>query len=300
VVDCIAQEINISDNHVVWEWDSLSHVPITRSYLPYSGGPYDYFHMNSIQELSNGHVIISGRHTWAVYSVFKKTGKIDWTLGGKKSTFFRDSGSKFYWQHDAEMHSNGKLSVFDNGTDGGTPNEKQSRAVQIHLNFGNNHATMIRADLHSPSVLSGSMGENQLLGNKNVFVGWGASPTFSEYDSSGHQLYKAWFKSPVDSYRGYRFNNWVGKPLGQPAIAVRNSSKSGQVDVYESYNGSTQVAKWRLLAGSSSKSLHQVATKPWNSFENHFKVAKANYFEVQALGSGGKVLAHGTSKVVKG
>jgi hypothetical protein len=198
------------------------------------------------------------------------------------------------------MHSNGKLSVFDNGSDGAENNEQHSRAIQIHLNFGTDHATLIRADLHSPQVLAPSMGENQLLGNKNVFVGWGASPTFSEFDSSGNQLNKAWFKSPVDSYRGYRFNNFVGKPLGHPAIAVQNSSKSGQVNVYESYNGSTQVATWRLLAGSSSGSLHQVAEKPWKSFESHFQVAKANYFEVQALNSHGKVLPHGTSSVVKG
>ena len=300
VVDCIAQQIRISDNHVLWEWDSLSHVPITRSYLPYRGGPYDYFHMNSIQELSNGHVIISGRHTWAVYSVNKKTGKIDWTMGGKHSTFWRDNGSHFYWQHDAEMHNNGKLSVFDNGSDGGQNNEPHSRAIQIHLNFANDHATMVRADLHSPPVLAPSMGENQLLNNKNVFVGWGAAPTFSEFNSSGKQLWKAWFKSPVDSYRGYRFAKFVGKPLGRPAIAVRNSSKSGKVNVYESYNGSTQIATWRLLAGSSSGSLHQVAKKSWKSFESHFQVAKANYFEIQALGSNGKVLAHGTSPVVKG
>ncbi len=299
VFDCIAQQINIADNHVVWEWDALKHVPVNASYLHYNGGGYDYFHMNSIQELTNGHIIISARHTWTIYSINKKTGNIDWKLGGRHSTFFRDRGSHVYWQHDAEMHNNGLMTVFDNGWNGGFRNESHSRAVQIHLNFGSKHATLVRADVHSPPVLSASMGENQLLFNKNVFVGWGAAPTFSEFSPGGSQLYKGLFHSHVDSYRAYRFADFTGKPNGTPKIAVRNA-KSGRVNVYASWNGSTQVVRWRLLAGSSSGSLHQVATKSWNAFETTIGAARANYFQVQALGSNGKVLLHGKSPVVHG
>jgi hypothetical protein len=300
VYDCIAQQINIATNRVVWEWDAMRHVPLNASYLRYRGGAYDFFHMNSIQELGNGHVLLSARHTWAVYSINKKTGKIDWVLGGRHSTFFRDAGSHVFWQHDAEMHNNGLLTVFDNGSNGGSPNENQSRAVAIHLNFATKHATLVHAYLHSPSVLAASMGENQLLFNKNVFVGWGAAPTFSEYSPSGAQLYKAWFRSPVDSYRGYRFASFVGQPTGPPAIAVRNSSHSGSVNVYASWNGSTLIRRWRLLAGSTSGSLHQVATKSWNAFETTIQAAKANFFEVQALDAHGNVLPHGTSAAVHG
>ena len=300
VYDCIAQEINIATNRVVWEWDALRHVPVNASFLRYRGGGYDYFHMNSIQELSNGHVVISGRHTWAVYSINKKTGNIDWVLGGRHSTFFRDRGSHLYWQHDAEMHRNGLLSVFDNGWNGGFRNENQSRAVKIHLNFANRHATLVHAYLHRPPVLAGSMGETQLMFNKNVFVGWGAAPTFSEFSPGGTQLYSGSFRHPVDSYRGFRFANFVGKPLGAPAIAVRNSSKAGRVNVYVSWNGSTQVASWRLLAGSSTGSMHPVATKSWRAFETTIQVARANYFKVQALDSHGRALAHGSSRTVRG
>jgi hypothetical protein len=300
VFDCIAQQINIADNHVVWEWDALKHVPVNASYLHYNGGGYDFFHMNSIQELTNGHVIISGRHTWAIYSINKKTGKIDWTLGGRHSTFFRDRGSHVYWQHDAEMHNNGLMTIFDNGWNGGFRNESQSRAVALHLNFATKHATLVHAYTHSPPVLAASMGETQLLFNHNVFVGWGAAPNFSEYSPGGSQLYSASFRSHVDSYRGFRFANFVGQPLGAPSIAVRNASKAGRVNVYASWNGSTQVVRWRLLAGSSSGSLHQVASKSWNAFETTIQVAKANFFKVEALDSHGHVLPHGTSPVVHG
>jgi hypothetical protein len=300
VYDSIAQQINIATNRVVWEWDPLKHVPVNASYLHYNGGAYDYFHMNSIQELGNGHILISARHTWAVYSINKQTGNIDWALGGRHSTFFRDRGSHVYWQHDAEMHNNGLLTVFDNGTNGGFHNESQSRAVAIHLNFATKHATLVHAYLHSPPVLAASMGETQLLFNNNVFVGWGASPTFSEYTQAGTQLYKAWFHSPVDSYRGFRFNNFVGQPTGPPAIAVRKSSTAGKDKVFASWNGSTQVARWRVLAGSSAGSLHQVATKAWKAFETTIQVAKAKFFEVEALDAHGNVLPHGTSSVVHG
>ncbi len=300
VLDAIAQEIDIATNRVVWEWDALKHVPLNASYLKYVPGyAYDFFHMNSIQGLGDGHVLISGRDTWTVYSVNEKTGKIDWELGGRHPTFFMGSGSHFYWQHDAEEHANGLISVFDNGSNGATNNESQSRAIQIHIAFGSKHATLARADLHSPPVLATSMGENQLLFNKNVFVGWGKAPTFSEFSPGGTQLYKAWFKSPVASYRGYRFADFAGQPLGQPAVAVRNSS-GGKVKVYVSWNGSTLVRQWRLMAGSSSKSLHQVATKSWTSFETTIVASKANYFQVQALSGKGHVLAHGTSAVIHG
>jgi hypothetical protein len=55
-----------------------------------------------------------------------------------------------------------------------------------------------------------------------------------------------------------------------------------------------------LLAGSTPGSLHQVATKSWNAFETTIQVAKANFFEVQALGAHGNVLPHGTSAAVHG
>ncbi len=130
VIDSIAQEINIATNRVVWEWNALAHVPVSASYAPYIPGlPYDYFHMNSIQELPDGRLLISARNTSAVYSIDMKTGKIAWELSGRHPSFRMGRGTRFFWQHDAQLNGGGLLTVFDDGAgDGRTRREADTRA----------------------------------------------------------------------------------------------------------------------------------------------------------------------------
>src|SRR5690349_6139533 len=132
VFDWIIQEIDVATGKVIWEWHALKHVPISASYERYvPGQPYDYFHLNSIQQLPSGRILISARHTWAVYSIEKKSGRIAWALGGKHSNFSMGANTRFFWQHDAILHGHGLLTLFD---DGATPKEEpQSRALLIHL-----------------------------------------------------------------------------------------------------------------------------------------------------------------------
>ena len=90
VLDGVVQEIDIPTGLVLFQWDSLDHVPVSASYqaIPKNTGhPWDYFHLNSAQLTGNGNVIISSRDTWAVYDVAHQTGAIVWTLGGKSSSF---------------------------------------------------------------------------------------------------------------------------------------------------------------------------------------------------------------------
>ncbi len=300
VFDCIAQEINIKTNRVLWEWNALDHVPVYDTYAHYSGGPFDYFHMNSIQQLPNGHVIISSRHMWAVYSIDMKTGKIDWTLGGRHSYFWMGSGTHFYWQHDATLHAGGLMTIFDDGAGDGGLNENQSRALAIHLNIQSRHATLDQAYLHNPPVLTTSMGSTQVVQDHNVFVGWGGAPSFSEYTQGGDEIFKGDFQRPVSSYRAYRSGGFIGRPVSAPVIAVRKASKGGGDNIYASWNGSSLVTKWRVRAGSSKSKLSSVKVVSWAGFETTIKVSKAKYFQVVALDGKGHALPHGTSRVVAG
>ena len=80
------QEIDIATGKVIWEWHALGHVPVNDSYEPYVAGQrYDYFHLNSIQQLPDGNILISSRDSWTVYLIDKATGNIIWQLGGKDS-----------------------------------------------------------------------------------------------------------------------------------------------------------------------------------------------------------------------
>ena len=296
--DWIIQEIDIATGKVVWEWHALGHVPVKDSYQPYvSGQPYDYFHLNSIQQLPDGNILISSRNTWAVYLINKKTGKIMWKLGGKHSSFTMGSGTNFEWQHDATLHSDGELTLFDDASS--PPEESQSRALELHVSTTKHEVTLVHEYLHTPSTLASSQGSVQILPDGNVFVGWGSKPYFSEYTPSGTQLFSGSFVSPVASYRAYRFG-WYGKPLQPPAIAVEQSSTPGEDSVYASWNGATQVASWQVLASSSSSGpfVNQGSPAPWSGFETTIQTANANYLEVEALNSRGRVL--GTSTPVAG
>ncbi len=288
---------------MVWEWHSLGHVPITDSYQAYiPGQPYDAFHLNSIQQLPSGNLLISMRNTWAVYEISKKTGHIVWELGGKHSTFKMGSGTRFYWQHDAELHPHDRLTVFD---DGGAQ-EKQARALELHLSTSHKKAMLVYAFTHKPLLKAYSEGNVQLLPNHNVFVGWGTVPKgmasgYSEYSPNGHQIFAGSFVWPVSSYRAYRFP-WTGMPTYPPAIAVRSTSKTNAYDVYASWNGATQVAKWQVLGATSEAGTYTALGSPasGSGFETKIPVrtGKTNdtWFEVEALGAKNQRLQNGTSQ----
>ena len=296
--DWIIQEIDIATGKVIWEWHALGHVPVRDSYLPYASSVrYDYFHLNSIQQLPDGNILVSSRNTWAVYLIDKKTGKIIWSLGGKHSSFKRGARTNFEWQHDATLQKGSLLTVFD---DANNPKEEsQSRALKLHLNTTKHQVTLVHQYLHSPPTLASSQGSVQILPNGNVFVGWGSKPYFSEYTARGKQLFDGSFRSPVASYRAYRFN-WYGEPLQPPAIAVRSAKTSGTDNVYASWNGATAVANWQVLVSSSASGpfAAQGSPAPSSGFQTKIQTANADYFEVQALNSYGKVL--GTSAAVAG
>src|SRR5262249_54851288 len=148
VFDWIIQEIDIATGKVIWEWHALGHVPVTDSYMRYVfGARYDYFHLNSIQQLPDGNILISARDTWGVYLIDKKTGRITWRVGGKRSSFRMGAQTNFEWQHDATLDKNDVLTLFD---DANKPKEEsQSRALKLHINTSKHKVTLVHQYLHS-------------------------------------------------------------------------------------------------------------------------------------------------------
>jgi hypothetical protein len=75
----VVQEIDIATGKVLFEWDSLDHIPVTDTYAPFSGGtksaPFDYLHINSIAIAPDGDLLLSARDTSAIYKVARPSGK---------------------------------------------------------------------------------------------------------------------------------------------------------------------------------------------------------------------------------
>ena len=293
--DYVIQELDIRTGQLLWEWHALGHIPVSASYYgtPTGKRPYDFLHLNSIQQLPDGNLLISGRHTWGVYLIDKQTGKVIWTLGGKYSSFKTGQGAEFSWQHDAHLIGD-TLTLFDDASKPGFQEEPQSSAKAIRLDTAAMTATLVHRYKHYPPILTTSQGSAQTLPDGNMFVGWGASPEFSEYRASGKQIFNGTFPFGVESYRAYRFP-WTGDPLTSPSLGLV-PGPDGSVTAYASWNGATEVAAWRVLGGSGPHGLERLGEIPSHGFETGVPLgSEPADFEVQALRANGRVI--GTSSL---
>jgi hypothetical protein len=297
LTDSVVQEIDIKTGLVMWEWHALGHVALSESNnpAPKASYPWDYVHINSIDPGPAGDVLLSARSTWTLYDVDIHTGGFRWRLGGSHSSFRLSSGTRFYWQHDAEWQPGGLISVFDNGSD--PPKEKQSRGLLLDPNLVTHTVSLVRQFTNpTKTLLAESQGNtlNLSTGENTAghwLMGYGGLPNFTEYDASGHVLLDGTLGKNVQSFRTY-LSPWSAQAPGVPAVAVNGSS------VAVSWNGATNVASWRVLGGSSASALTPVASGARTGFQTAISVpTSAAYVAVQALDPSGAVL--GTSHTIK-
>jgi hypothetical protein len=305
VADTLLQEIDLKTGLVMYEWHSLDHVPLTSSYssprTTSKHEPFDYFHINSVDVENDGDLLVDSRNTWAAYDVNAKTGQVRWQLGGKHSSFKLGPGAATAWQHDAVQQPDGAITFFDNGA---SPQvQPQSRAIEVTLDQAKMTATLTRSYAHQNPLVADSQGNVQALPGGNWTVGWGQAGYLSEINASGQLLFDAHLPPNWESYRTF-VQPWSGQPSDPPAVAavaaVAASGGQGGASVYASWNGATEVASWKVLAGASASTLKPVASAPKRGFETAIALAPSvggPYVAVQALNAAGAVI--GTSATVR-
>ncbi len=296
LIDSAVQEYNIKTGKLLRNWDALDHIPLSdsKASLPTNGFPWDAYHVNSIDLEGNQAFLVSMRDTWGAYLVDIDTGKIEWTLGGKSSDFTFGPGASFQWQHDVKLQPNSTISMYDDHccqlTGGGSYVEPTgpSRGIVLKIDQQARTATLLAEYNRGRGFNAAYMGDTQPLPDGNVFVGFGSEPYFAEYSHSGKLLLEGEFPGSNLSYRA-TVEQWVGLPLTVPIGAALRTGAG--TTVYASWNGATQVAAWRVLAGASGGRLSIAATRPRSGFETSVPIAQ-DYaeFEVQALAANGRVL----------
>jgi hypothetical protein len=286
VLDGIVQEVDIATGNVLFQWDSLDHGTIPLSSITYAASTdYDYFHVNGIDPLASGIVLVSSRNTSTVYAVAQTTGKVLWRLGGKHSSFTMGSGAAFNLQHDAEMRGTNTITIFDD--EDATSKAAPARADFLHLNFKSRRATLER-DYTLHGLVVPAQGNVQPLASGDVFVGWGSGSATSEFSKRGKLLFDATFGTTLSSYRAY-LETWVGIPTAPPSLAM--AKRNGDLTVYASWNGSTQTQSWELLGGSDAAHLTTLATKNSSGFQTDFQLTSAPaVVQVVARGADGAAL----------
>ncbi len=298
LTDSVVQEVDVKTGLVMWEWHALGHISPgdSNNPAPKASYPWDYVHINSADPGSEGDVLLSSRNTWTLYDVDIRSGAIRWRLGGSHSSFKLGPGTRTYWQHDAEWQPGGLISVFDNGSD--PPKEKQSRGLLLRPDLADHTVSLVMQFTNpTKTLLAESQGNLLNLSARedtagNWLMGYGGLPNFTEYDPSGHVLLDGTLGKSVQSFRTY-LSPWNGQAPGAPSVAVTGST------VAVSWNGATNVASWRVLAGASASTLEPVASATKASFQTTISVpVSAAYVAVQALNGSGTVID--TSATVKG
>jgi outer membrane protein assembly factor BamB len=292
VLDNVIQEIDIATGRLLFEWHSLDHIALSESRdRPPRGMPFDYFHLNSIDVGTDGDLLVSARNTCAVYEIDRTTGAVNWRLGGEKSDFRMGRGTRFCRQHDARWVGGGTLTLFDNHIDrvrdGG-----QSRGLRLSVNQRRKRVRLLRGYPHPRRLAVANKGSARQLSNGNLLVGWGAMPYITEFTRHGRIVFDAHFAKADDgTYRAIRAR-WEGRPATPPRVAA--DRRGDRTTVWASWNGATEVARWRVLGGDSEAALKPVATVRKRGFETAIGLDDGFAFvAVEALDADGTVL--GTS-----
>ncbi len=299
------QEVDLATGQVVYTWDMADHVRLSQSAVkPSSTGVFDPFHLNSIQLQPDGSLLLSARNTWSIYDVNPTaTGVPTWTLDAKPnatdSTFTLGPNVAFEWQHDAELQSDGQLTMFDDhccilgsAITGPLPT---ARGLILNLDMTAHTATVAESYSHTPGLVVPTQGSMQILPGNQAFVGWGQQPLISDYSTSGQLMWEASLPASDSSYRAL-IQSWTGSPTTKPAIAVHRSGK--KANVYVSWNGANQVTRWRLYYGTSKHHLKKLGTVSHHGFETviHLGHVTTGYVQIRALSSKGHTLGRTSIK----
>ena len=294
-VEGIIQEIDVKTGKVLFEWHSLTDVALTETYTPEIGaaGNVDYFHLNSIGVDHDGHLLVSARNTCTIYKLDRKTGAVMWRLGGKKSDFTIGPTAVFGYQHDARRHDDGTITMFDNAAFAPGPAGSlgpTSRPLRLSLDMASMTASLVEEFSVGENRIAFAMGNLQQLPGDSAMIGWGTAGAASEVSNEGLVRWDAHFDPGTASYRAYRAR-WVGRP-SVPPDAVVAAGADGSRYVYVSWNGATEVARWRLSTGRAVDRLTHVRSVKRQGFETAVPLrgARGSVAVIEALDASGTVL----------
>jgi hypothetical protein len=223
----VSAEVQEIDPHggELWHWNSRGHISLGETgrwwyYLLHNprrrlGGreTFDPIHINAIEPRGRGEVVISSRHTDAIYGIRRSSGAIRWKLGGTPTgKSLREVGDParklFGGQHDVRVDRNGDLSIFDNGK--GRP--RRPRVVFYRLDLKHRTARYL-SQLNDPLVKrSHCCGSAREMAEGGWLVSWGDNPLITAFDHQGRREFRLHLEAP--SFRA------VPAPAGATSIAA--------------------------------------------------------------------------------
>jgi outer membrane protein assembly factor BamB len=218
------QEVD-PDGRVVWRWNSRGRIGLGetgrwwRNVLSNAKrsargvATFDPVHVNSIEPRGPDEVVVSMRHTDAIYGVQRSTGDVLWKLGGTETAdslrIVGDPAAKLFGgQHDARVDEDGNVSVYDNGKD----RPRRPRVVSYRLDLEAGTATYL-GQLNDPRITtSHCCGSARPLPAGGWLVSWGDNPLVTGFDRDGQTAFR--LELPVSTFRA------VPVPVGATTVAA--------------------------------------------------------------------------------
>lgn len=280
--DSVFQELDLQTGEAIFEWRASDHIDVSKSYHPIGemeeSDPRDVYHINSVRKDTLGNFLVSSRYLRAVLYIDGITGKVLWQLGGKDNSFHdlsNGTATTFLGQHDADIleredkHNHAKkthfITFFNNNADWDNTTDIQSKGARIEISLDDMTARLDLSLSTSNSttttrpILSSSQGSYQTLPNGHIVLGYGFNAAMAEFSETGELLCSMLFQpssrfdtGDVQSYRNLRFN-WTGFPrdtkprlVGEVDGSSSEEEEEGDVKLYMSWNGATEVSRWLL------------------------------------------------------
>jgi hypothetical protein len=229
MADCEIQEVDPT-GRLVWSWLASDHIdPVLESIEPATEtilgqSIVDVFHCNAIDVDSTGNLLLSARHTNAVFYIDRSTSNVAWKLGGSEYSKdganhiedVNDPESSFSLQHDARFLPNGDVSLFDDH--GAGPGV--ARGVEFALDLDDGLATEVWQFLGIAA--SSAEGSCRRYADGETVIGWGYNTTDSrvvtEVNAVGDDVLDITFTPNTASYRAIKV------PLSQLDVSLLRSA----------------------------------------------------------------------------
>lgn len=169
---------------IVWEWHAWDHIGTgpdqldINFHLPEPVGSmypnFDWTHFNTVDYIpETDQIILNSRNFSEFYLINHKTGKIEYRWGnpsshgkGVRPSWYNDGSQRVFGSHHAHYIGNGKILLFDNGSE--RPQGNRSRVVIVDIKSGKEDWSYEAKDANS--FFSYRQGAAQMLPNGNVMI----------------------------------------------------------------------------------------------------------------------------------
>jgi VCBS repeat-containing protein len=206
VIDAEVQEINPA-GEAVWAWNSSDHIGLgeTGRWWPtvLAGNPRDIVHMNAVEPVGDDAILISLRHTDAVYKIDKATGNVIWKLGGiwtpKSLTVTNDPQGAYPLggQHDIRLQPDGTITIHDNDTNLPSP----PRVVRYEIDEAMHTAKLVEQKTDPEAPGSFCCGSARRSADGSWLISWGGRSLVTEFNPAGERTFRLGFGGVAFSYR---------------------------------------------------------------------------------------------------